>query len=109
MVDEEGQRGQRTPVGGRPVDEDAVGDAVGEVAEGGGSERVAGDVEVDRCDRSRGEDGMEEEKEGEEEGRGFVKVDRATRTDTEGTLVACDDDGGDDDADEKGKFELGFS
>ena len=97
MVDGE----QRGPVGGRAVDEDAG----GEVAEGGGSERVAGDVEVDRCDRSRGEDEMEEE----EEGGDFVKVERATRTDTEGTLVACDDDGGDDDADEKGKFELGFS
>ena len=40
-----------------------------------------------------------------EEGE-FVRIENATRTDTEGTLVAGDDD---DDEEEKGKFESDFS
>ena len=97
MVDEEAQ-GPSTPVGGRPVD---VGE---ELAEAGGSERVAaGGGMTDERDRSErvAEDVEMEEEEAEGE---FVKIDKATRTDTEGTLVA-----GDDDDDEKGKFEFELS
>ena len=42
-----------------------------------------------------------------------MRIEKAMRTDTEGTLVACDDDddddGGDDDTDEKGKLGLDSS
>ena len=106
MIDEE-ERGQSTPVGGRPVDENATGNP----AEAGGeSERVDGGMEMMGArDQSRKGDVMkqeEEDNEDEEEKCGFVKIEKTTRTDTERTLVACiddDNDGGDDDdTDEKG-------
>ena len=89
------------------------------------SERVAGDIDMYAQDHSksrkedvwdpsqnRNQDGVKDE---EEEDANFVRIERAARTDTEGTLVACDDDdddddnGGADEVDEKGRFEVDFS
>ena len=113
-VDEE-EQGQRTaPVGGRAVDEAAMGD----LAEGVGSQRVAAGEGMDERDQntSRKEDVVEENEEEMEKGGDFVRIEKATRTDTEGTLVARDDDdddddddgGDDDDADMEDKFDLHF-
>ncbi|CAD6586561.1 MAG: hypothetical protein ASARMPRED_002759 [Alectoria sarmentosa] len=72
-IDEE--RGRRTRVGGRPVDDVADEVAMVDLAGGLGSERVAV--------------GMDE---GSREDEGFVKIERGMRTDTEGTLVGRDED-----------------
>ena len=98
MIDEEAQD-QSIPVGGRVVDE------VGGSEDGWDqSERVAGDDEMEEKEEQE-EEQEEQEQEQEEDGEGegeYVKIDKATRTDTEGTLVA----GYDDEDDAKGKFEV---
>ena len=81
VLDEE--QGQRTPVGGRPVDRVNEVAMVDLPAEGSGSARVAAGVDGN----IHRDDIMEEQD-------GFVKIERGMRTDTEGTLVGCDDDEG---------------